>query len=79
MEDRSEPTSTATVAVTGAVALEDLYGRRLARAVSAEKAQDLTGRDFKGDAVDPFNLAVGLAQILRFDDASHPSDCRQQR
>lgn len=61
------------------MALEDLYGRRLARAVSAEKAQDLTGRDFKGDAVDPFNLAVGLAQIVHFDDGSHPSDHRQQR
>ena len=46
-----------------AVALEDLDGRGLARAVWAEEAEDLARGDLEADAADRFDLAVGFAQI----------------
>ena len=45
------------------VALEDLDGRRLARAVGAEQAEDLAGRTSKSIPRTASNVAVGLAQV----------------
>ena len=46
------------------IALDDLDGRRLARAVGAEQRDDLAGRDVERDAVDDRPLAVALDQAL---------------
>jgi hypothetical protein len=56
-EDGDDPARAA------AVALEDLDGRRLARAVGAEEAEDLAPGDVEVDAADRLELAVGLAQV----------------
>ena len=45
---------------------EDAHGRRLARAVRAQQAEDLAFADAEGDAVQRLHLAVALAQ--RVDD-----------
>ena len=47
----------------GAVALEDLDGRRLAGAVGAEQAEDLAGGDLEVDAAHGLMVAVGLVQV----------------
>ena len=46
-----------------AVALEDLDGRRLARAVGAEEAEHLAAGDVEVDPADRVDVAVGLAQV----------------
>ena len=50
-----------------AVALEDLDGGRLARAVRTEQAEDLAALDRKRDAAQRFDLVVALAQPVYLD------------
>ena len=50
-------------AVTLPVALQDLDGRGLARAVRAEEPEDLAGGDLEADAAERLHVAVRLAQI----------------
>ncbi len=50
-------------AVTLPVALQDLDGRGLPRAVRAEEPEDLAGGDLEADAAERFHVPVGLAQI----------------
>ena len=59
--------------VARAVALEDLDGRRLARAVRAEQAEDLALLDREGDPADGLLVAVGLAQPADVDRGGHQS------
>jgi hypothetical protein len=47
----------------GAVALEDLDRRRLARAVGPEQAEDLADGDLEVQAPHGLVFAVGLAQV----------------
>ena len=49
-------------AVTSAVALEDLDGRRLAGAVRAEQAEHLAGLDREVDPAQCLVVAVALAE-----------------
>ena len=56
------------------VALDDLDGRGLARAVGAEQAEDLAGADRQADVADGVHLSVGLAQVLHFDGVRHGLD-----
>ena len=50
-------------AVTLPVALEDLDGRGLARAVRAQEPEDLAGSDLEADPAERGHLPVGLAQV----------------
>src|SRR5436190_4910149 len=50
-----------------AIALEDLDGRRLARAVGPEQAEDLAALDAEVDAADGLEVPVGLPQAANFD------------
>src|SRR2546423_787845 len=59
-------------AVPLAGALEDLDGRRLARAVRAEQAEDLAALDVEADPAHRLERAVRLAQVADGDRA-HPS------
>jgi hypothetical protein len=56
-EHRDDP------ARAGAIALEDLHRRRLARAVRAEEAEDLARRDLEVDAAYGVMVAVALVQV----------------
>ncbi len=56
-------------AVPSAVALEDLDGRRLARAVRAEEAEDLAALDVEVDPAHRLERAVRLAQAADGDGA----------
>ena len=53
-----------------AVALEDLHGCGLARAVGSQQAEDLAASDLEADAADGLHLAVGLAQTAYRDGRS---------
>ena len=50
---------------------QDLDRRRLARAVGAEKAEDLAGADGKPDPAHGLDLVVGLAKVLHLDGGGH--------
>ena len=50
------------------VALEDLDGRRLARAIGAEEGEDFTGDDIQVDPADRFKAAIGHMEIAHADD-----------
>ena len=57
-------------AAARAVALEDLDGGGLARAVGSEQAEDLAASDLEADAAHRLHLAVGLAQTAYRDGRS---------
>src|SRR5262249_50042344 len=61
-----------SAAVALAVALEDLHGRRLPRAVRAEQPEDLAFLDVERDSAHGLVLAVRLAQVLD-EDRGHSS------
>ena len=56
--------------IAGAKSLQDLNGRRLARAVRPEQGEDFSLRDGKVNALDRYQAAVRLAQALNFDNAA---------
>src|SRR5262249_41028924 len=58
-------------AVALAVALKDLDGGRLARAVRAEQAEDLAGAKLEVDALQRLEVAVRLRQAANADDGAH--------
>src|SRR5205823_4994151 len=58
--------------IPAAVALEDLDGRRLARAVRAEQGEDLAGLDREVDPAERLVVAVALPEA-RHDDGRHSS------
>jgi hypothetical protein len=47
--------------VTRPIAFEYLDGGGLSRAIGAEETENLTVSNIEGDAMDPLNVAVGLA------------------
>ena len=53
------------------VALEDLGGGRLARAVGSQQAEDLAGRDAERDPPHGLEVAVGAAQVADVDGEFH--------
>ena len=57
--------------VRPAVPLDDLDGRRLARAVRPEERHDLAGPDLERDAVDHRSIAVPLDQAIELDGGRH--------
>jgi hypothetical protein len=60
-EDRDDPARAA------AIALEDLDGRGLARAVGAEQPEHLARRDLEVDAAHGLVLAVALVEVAHED------------
>ena len=66
----SKPSTSTVPLERGAVALQDLDGGRLARAVRAEQGEYLALFDFEADALDGLELAIRLAQLID-DDRGH--------
>src|SRR5438270_1137042 len=63
--------------IAGAESLQDLNGRRLARAVRPEQGKDFSLRDGDVNTLDRYQAAVRLAQALNFDNgARHDGDYR---
>ena len=64
VRERVDPTDPHAPAVGAAEAGDDRHERRLARAIRAEEAHDLSRGDVEIDAVERHGRAVGLAQAL---------------
>src|SRR6185369_1012819 len=84
---RVDPEHTNVATIGPPVALDDLDGRRLARAVRAEQGEDLAGGDLEGQAAQDRPTCVGLAKLRDLhgseraigDRAAHPGSLIELR